>query len=337
MPLSFSPNVKVKRETRSSIRIFRFGIPCPMRGSANSLSQREASRWEGTEKRTKSKNCGADSGAVPVLLFVFSPYLLSVINTAGHPETTAGTKQIKIMKNVFIAFALASCSMMAQAQAVQEQQDSHKWKVEAETGVSLSVLDIDVSGLPNTEYKVRPGFTFGVAAEYNVVDNLAVGLGVRFVQRNYLYQNLGGDAWNTRYTNNFISVPLTVGYYFIHNPYKEKGLWLKPQVGVYYEYFTSMHTKGTYIMDIMEGYEGDGVYLDYETTYDFGANENHLRRSLFGGEVGIQAGYSFGRIDAFASYRYQYGFSHIYQEKSLTSKTARRNSSVITVGASYKF
>lgn len=243
------------------------------------------------------------------------------------------------MKSVFIAIALASCSMTVQAQEQQGNgsQDSHKWKVEAETGVSMSVLDIDVSGLPNTEYKVRPGFTFGVAAEYNAVDNLAVGIGIRFVQRNYLYQNLGGDACDTRYTNNFISVPLTVGYYFLHNPYKEKGLWLKPQVGVYYEYFTSMHTKGTYFMNIMEGYEGDGTYLDYKSTYDFGANENHLRRSLFGGEVGIQAGYSFGCIDAFAGYRYQYGFTHIYQEKSPTSKTARRNSSVITVGASYKF
>ncbi len=237
---------------------------------------------------------------------------------------------------------LASCGMMAQAQAVQEEQTSrlqstYKWKVEAETGVSFSVLDTDVSGMPNTAYKVRPGFTFGVAAEYNAVDNLVVGLGVRFVQRNYLYQNLGYDAWDTRYTNSFISVPLTVGYYLLHNPYKEKGLWLKPQVGVYYSYFTSMHTKGTYPMNIMEGYEGDGTHLEYKSTYDFGANENHLRRSLFGGEVGVQVGYSFGRIDAFAGYRYQYGFSHIYQEKSLTSKTARRNSSVITVGASYKF
>lgn len=243
------------------------------------------------------------------------------------------------MKNVFIAIALASCSMTAQAQEQQGSglQDSHKWKVEAETGVSLSVLDTDVSGLSNTAYKVKPGFTIGVAAEYNAVDNLAVGIGLRFVQRNYLYQCLGIDAWETRYTNNFVSVPLTVGYYLLHNPYKEKGLWLKPQVGVYYEYFTSMHTKGTYPMNIMEGYGDDMIRIDYESTYDFSANENHLRRSLFGGEVGIQVGYSFGCIDAFASYRYQYGFTHIYKEKSRTSKTARRNSSIITVGASYKF
>lgn len=234
---------------------------------------------------------------------------------------------------------LASCSMMVQAQEQQGNslQTHHKWRVEAETGVSMSVLDADVSGLSKTSYKVKPGFTIGATAEYNAVDNLAVGIGIRFVQRNYLYQIAGADAWETRYTNNFINIPLTVGYYFLHNPYKEKGLWLKPQVGVYYEYFTSMHTKGSYPINIMADYEDNMPYIDYESTYDFGANENHLRRSLFGGEAGIQAGYSFGCIDAFVTYRYQYGFSHIYKEKSRTSKTTRRNSSVITVGASYKF
>ncbi len=243
------------------------------------------------------------------------------------------------MKKTFIALILATCAMTTQAQERQGDswQASNRWKVEAEVGASISTLDINVTGLPNTAYKVRGGVAFGVAAEYNVVDNLAVGLGVRFVQRNYLYENSGSNPWNTRYTNNFISVPLTVGYYLLHNPYREKGLWLKPQVGVYYEYFTSMRTKGTYIMDLMEGYNGAGVHIDYESKYDFGSNDNHLRRSLFGGEAGLQVGYSFGCIDAFATYRYQYGFTHIYQEKSRTSNTARRNSSVITIGAAYKF
>lgn len=172
--------------------------------------------------------------------------------------------------------------------------------------------------------------------EYNIVDQLAVGAGIRFVQRDYLYQNLGGDSWNTRYNNNFISIPLHVGYYLLHNPYHEKGLWIKPQVGVYYEYFTSMHTKGMYPMNIMEGYKGDGTYIRYNTTYDFKKNENHLRRSLFGGEAGIKIGYSFGKIDASVGYQFQYGFSHIYQDKASTSKTARRNSSVITAGIAYK-
>ncbi len=241
------------------------------------------------------------------------------------------------MRKVFIVIAMASYCLGVMAQNAGEHQENYRWKVEAEAGVSCSVLDTDVSGLSKTTYKVRPGFTFGVAAEYNAVDNLAVGLGVSFVQRDYLYQNLGSDAWRTRYNNNFISIPLTVSYYLIHNPYKEKGLWLKPQVGVYYDYFLSMHTDGTYPMNIMEGYDGDGTYLDYKDTYDFSANENHLRRSLFGGEAGIKVGYSFGCIDAFAGYRYQYGFSHIYQDKSRNSKTSRRNSSIITVGVSCKF
>lgn len=240
------------------------------------------------------------------------------------------------MRRGFIILAIASCSLGTMAQNTGAQQKAYHWKVGVEAGVSCSVLDIDVSGLSNTTYKVRPGFTIGVAAEYNVVDNLTVGLGVSFVQRDYLYQHTKGDAWKTRYNDNFVSIPLTVSYYLLHNPYREKGLWLKPQVGVYYDYFISMHTKGTYPMTIMEGYNGQGAYLDYKTTYDFGTNENHLRRSLFGGTVGVQAGYSFGRTDVFASYQFQYGFSHIYQEKSRTGKTARRNSSVITVGFAYK-
>ena len=41
---------------------------------------------------------------------------------------------------------------------------------------------------------MRPGFTAAIGAEYNIVDQLAVGTGIRFVQRDYLYQNLGGDS-----------------------------------------------------------------------------------------------------------------------------------------------
>lgn len=87
----------------------------------------------------------------------------------------------------------------------------------------------------------------------------------------------------------------------------------------------------------MEGYKGEGTYIRYNTTYDFRKNENHLRRSLFGGEAGIKIGYSFGKIDASVGYQFQYGFSHIYQEKASTSKTARRNSNLITASAAYKF
>ena len=151
------------------------------------------------------------------------------------------------MKKVYLSIALGFC-----CQGILAQQSSYRWKVEAEAGVSCSVLDTDVSGLSETYYKVRPGFTAAIGAEYNIVDQLAVGAGIRFIQRDYLYQNLGGDSWNTRYNNNFISIPLHVGYYLLHNPYHEKGLWIKPQVGIYYEYFTSMHTKGMYPMNIMD-------------------------------------------------------------------------------------
>jgi len=253
------------------------------------------------------------------------------------------TKKQMLMRKVCFILSLAAFCIGGKAQDLQQNAQvpqlptRYQWKVEASAGVCCSVLDTDVSGLAHTSYNVRPGFTAGVAAEYNIIENLAIGAGIHFVQRDYLYQNQGGDSWNTRYNNKFLSIPLTVGYYLLHNPYKEKGLWIKPQVGVFYDYFLSMHTKGTYPMNIMEGHKGDGSYIKYNTTYDFKKNENHLCRSLFGGEAGIQVGYSFGRIDASVGYQFQYGFSHIYQDKARTSKTARRNSSVITAGAAYKF
>ena len=97
------------------------------------------------------------------------------------------------MRKVYLSIALGFC-----CQGILAQQSSYRWKVEAEAGVSCSVLDTDVSGLSETYYKVRPGFTAAIGAEYNIVDQLAVGTGIRFVQRDYLYQNLGGDSWNAR-------------------------------------------------------------------------------------------------------------------------------------------
>ena len=69
------------------------------------------------------------------------------------------------MRKVYFAIALAFCS-----QGIQAQQTSYRWKVEAEAGVSCSVLDTDVSGLSTTTYKVRPGVATGIGAEYLAVE-----------------------------------------------------------------------------------------------------------------------------------------------------------------------
>lgn len=66
------------------------------------------------------------------------------------------------MRKVYLAIALGFC-----CQGILAQQTSYRWKVEAEAGVSYSVLDTDVSGLSETYYKVRPGFTAAIGAEYN--------------------------------------------------------------------------------------------------------------------------------------------------------------------------
>lgn len=236
-----------------------------------------------------------------------------------------------ITNKIIIAFLSISCiphGAMA--------QETYHWRASIDAGVSLTELNADVNKTQGSSYKVKTGIASGVNIEYNVFDNLVVASGIRYTQRNYKFERTRAYAFHTNYTNSFVDIPLTVGYYLFHNPYKEKGFWTKVQAGIIYEYFTRMHTKGSYA-DKISPDENNPTYTDWESTYDFGNNDNHLRRSLWTAEVGIQAGYSFGKIDAFAGYDYQYGMSHIYKEQWYNNSKERRNSSVIRIGAAYKF
>lgn len=235
------------------------------------------------------------------------------------------------MRRIVSVFLLLSLAVLVRA------QEPHKWKLGVEAGVVCSVLDADMSNLQGSSYKVRPGVVAGLGVEYNVYDNLAVGTGVSFIQRDYLFQKTRNGGRYTRYNNNLINIPLTIGYYLFHNPYTEKGFWAKVQGGVFYEYLAGLHTSGRYPVYVQAEISGDTPYMKYSSSYDFSSNDNHLRRSLWGAHGGVQVGYSFRRFDVLVSYAYHYGFSHIYQEKAHGAKTTRRNSSVITVGAAYKF
>lgn len=134
-----------------------------------------------------------------------------------------------------------------------------------------------------------------------------------------------------------MDIPLNVGLYLFNNPHKENGIWLKVQGGVFYEYFTKMHRKGEY--PIFAQLQEDGSYIKAQVneTYDFKRNENNLKRNLFGIEGTGEVGYSFNRIDVFASYTYQYGLTDIYKAKTSSNRKSRRISNIISLGVAYKF
>ena len=83
----------------------------------------------------------------------------------------------------------------------------------------------------------------------------------------------------------------------------------------------------------------DGSYIRAQVneTYDFKRNENNLKRNLFGIEGTGEIGYSFKKIDVFASYTYQYGLTDIYKAKTSSNRKSRRISNIISLGVAYKF
>ena len=208
---------------------------------------------------------------------------------------------INFMKKQLVIFILLGII------AIPSSVKAQKLKVSLSAGLSKSILNSDVSNLVNTRYNY----------EYKKTDNIT--------------------GTHTLYKNNFMDIPLNVGLYLFNNPHKENGIWLKVQGGVFYEYFTRMHRKGEY--PIFAQLQEDGSYIKAQVneTYDFKRNENNLKRNLFGIEGTGEVGYSFNRIDVFASYTYQYGLTDIYKAKTSSNRKSKRISNIISLGVAYKF
>lgn len=224
--------------------------------------------------------------------------------------------------------------MMALPLSVQAQ----KLKVSLDAGMSNSVLNSDVSNLVNTRYNTKFGAVSRVHLEYNFYKDFIVASGVGFVQKNYEYKKTD-SATGTRsaYRNNFINIPLHVGLYIFNNPHNKRGLWLKIQGGVFYEYLAGIRRNGVY--PVFSELQKDGHYRlrHVSEKYDFDRNENHLKRGLFGLEGKAEFGYSFTEFDVFASYAYQYGLTDIYKAKTSANGKSRRIANMITLGVAYKF
>lgn len=233
-----------------------------------------------------------------------------------------------------ILFAIALYPITANA-----QNQKKNFKVGVDLGLSQSILKNDVSNLADVKYEVGNGISTGVDVEYNFFSDFVVSSGISFVQRNYRYKKTDAVThMSTKYRNNFLNIPLNVGVYILKNPHKEKGFWLKVQGGIFYEYLTSVHRKGTYPIFSSLQPNGDYDISHVDEKYDFGKNENHYRRSFWGLEGMGFVGYSFETIDVFASYSYQFGLSDVYKVKtSASDDKTRRNSHVISLGVAYKF
>ncbi|MEG0890122.1 MAG: outer membrane beta-barrel protein [Bacteroides sp.] len=215
---------------------------------------------------------------------------------------------------------------------------AQKLKVGLDVGLSKSILSSDVSNLVNTRYDTKSGIATNVNLEYNFFGDFMVATGLGFIQKNYEYKKTDGITGTyTLYNNNFIAIPLNVGWYIFNNPYKKRGVWVKVQGGVYYEYLTRVHRKGEYPIFAQLQEDGSYVKTQISETYDFKKNENNLNRNLFGIEGAVDVGYSFERIDVFASYTYQYGLTSIYKAKTSSHRKSRRSSSIISLGVAYKF
>ena len=211
-------------------------------------------------------------------------------------------------------------------------------KISLDAGISNSVLKSDVSNLINTRYNIRAGAVSRVSLEYNFYKDFIVASGIGFVQKAYDYQKTDNvTGTRTTYRNNFINIPLHVGLYLFNNPHNERGVWLKIQGGVFYEYLAGMRRNGVY--PVFSELQEDGRYelCHVSEKYDFDKNENHLKRGLFGLEGKVDFGYSFTRFDVFASYAYQYGLTDIYKAKTSANSKSRRVANMITLGVAYKF
>ena len=106
---------------------------------------------------------------------------------------------------------------------------------------------------------------------------------------------------------------------------------------MYTEYWLSMKREGQYPVFAELQTDGTFNYTKASDKYDFDKNENQLRRLAYGLQGQAQLGYSFDKIDVYASYNYQYGLSDIKKNNINNDQKATRDSYMISAGIAYKF
>ncbi|MFM9403727.1 outer membrane beta-barrel protein [Myroides odoratimimus] len=229
-------------------------------------------------------------------------------------------------------------SMFNMSLHAQTEQKENRFKVGVDLGYTNTSLNTNISNLVDSKYNSRGGFGVNVSAEMAVWKNIFVSTGVSYLQRNYEFERTGSrEGWYSKYSNDFISVPLLVGGYLINNPYNTNGVWVKAAGGIYSEYWMSMKIKGQYPVFPELQPEGSFNYTQVSEKYDFKKNENQLRRFSMGLQGQVQVGYAIDKIDVYLGYNYLYGLTETYKYDSPGNKKNTRDSHMISIGAAYKF
>ncbi|MGK6341470.1 outer membrane beta-barrel protein [Chryseobacterium sp. DT-3] len=234
----------------------------------------------------------------------------------------------KLCRAASLGLLVASISISAQ----------HHFNIGLDAGYTSSILHADLSNLVDSKYESRPGFGVNLSGEYMIWKSFFVSTGVGFQQKNYEFKRTGSrTGWYTQYTNNFLTLPLTVGAYILNNPHETTGVWLKVEGGMYSDYWLSMKREGRYPVfgELQEN--GTFNYTEVSDTYDFKKNENQLNRWNYGLVGKAQLGYSFKKLNVYGSYSYQHGLSDINKDNEDKNQKASIRSHMISLGASYKF
>ena len=213
----------------------------------------------------------------------------------------------------------------------------NKVKLGVDAGYTYSSFNTDISNLIDSKYKSRYGFGINFSAEVSIWRSLFVSSGISYLQKNYEFQRTGSrEGWYTKYDNDFLSVPVLVGGYILNDPNQSTGVWIKVAGGMYTEYWLSMKREGQCPAFTTLRPDGTLTYTKTSDKYDFDKNENQLKRFGYGLQGQAQLGYSFDKIDVYASYNYQYGLSDITKYNNNNRKTTR-DSYMISAGVAYKF
>lgn len=237
-----------------------------------------------------------------------------------------------------IILSVFSMAMHAQTQPNDlTDQKVKRFKVGLDAGYTNTSLSANISNLVDSKYTSRGGFAINTSFEMNVYKDLFVASGISYMQRNYDFERTNTrEGWHSKYNNDFISVPLSIGGYLLNNPYTSDGVWIKVAGGIYAEYWAKSKVKGTYPVFAELQPDGSFPLVEASEKYDWSKNENQYHRMSMGLQGQIQLGYSINELDFYAGYSYLHGLTDTYKYDHPGSNVVR-NTYMVTLGAAYKF
>lgn len=211
-------------------------------------------------------------------------------------------------------------------------------KISLDAGLVSSNRNSNISNLINSNYYSRNGAGVNLSFEYMFFKSVFVTTGVGVLQKNYAFVRDGIDkGWYDDYNRVMVQVPLMLGTYLFNNTYKGKGFWGKLAVGGYMDYVSSLKRDGQFPVFAEPRYDDERNYAKVSETYDFKENRNGLRRTTYGLQGQAQVGYTYQKYDFFGALGYQYGLTDITNYNQDENRKATINSTVFTLGVSYKF